>query len=129
MPICIRTPHYVLSMITMPPQMGADRKLQQNQDEPAKGTSGGGRGRHREKGNKKEVDVRTLQSQCKQAISSAEIRTANELLNRIRQHSSPYGDGTKDWHITLIMHLRRAFGWGQHYMLLLPSRGFQLLIL
>lgn len=105
---------------------GADRKLQQNQDEPAKGSNGGGRGCHREKGNKKEVDIRTLQSQCEQAISRAEIRTANELLNQIRQHSSPYGDGH---YFDNALEARVWLALGQHYMLLLPSREFQLLIL
>ncbi|XP_057536088.1 scarecrow-like protein 33 [Amaranthus tricolor] len=39
-----------------------------------------------------EVDLRTLLIQCAQAVSSFDLRTANELLKQIRQHSSPYGD-------------------------------------
>ncbi|CAK9139159.1 unnamed protein product [Ilex paraguariensis] len=41
------------------------------------------------------VDLRSLLTQCAQAVASYDIKTANELLKRIRQHSSPYGDGTE----------------------------------
>lgn len=39
-----------------------------------------------------EVDLRTLLTQCAQAVASFDLRTANERLKQIRQHSSPYGD-------------------------------------
>ncbi|GAB4860138.1 hypothetical protein Ancab_011616 [Ancistrocladus abbreviatus] len=39
------------------------------------------------------VDLRTLLILCAQAITSDDRRTAYELLKRIRQHSSPEGDG------------------------------------
>ncbi|XP_074295069.1 scarecrow-like protein 30 [Silene latifolia] len=39
-----------------------------------------------------EVDLRTLLNQCAQAVSSFDLRSANERLKQIRQHSSPYGD-------------------------------------
>ncbi|XAR60626.1 hypothetical protein NMG60_11034075 [Bertholletia excelsa] len=53
-----------------------------------------GRARGKRQGSKKEVvDLRTLLSQCAQAVASADIRSANDLLIRIRQHSSPHGDG------------------------------------
>lgn len=39
-----------------------------------------------------EVDLRTLLIQCAQAVSSFDLRTANEVLKQIRQNSSPYGD-------------------------------------
>ncbi|KAH7550019.1 hypothetical protein ACOSP7_024884 [Xanthoceras sorbifolium] len=45
--------------------------------------------------NKKEVDLRTLLIQCAQAVSADDRRTANEKLKQIRQHSSPFGDGTQ----------------------------------
>ncbi|BFG34099.1 hypothetical protein CerSpe_203730 [Prunus speciosa] len=41
------------------------------------------------------VDLWTLLTQCAQAVASYDIRTANEQLRQIRQHSSPYGDGTQ----------------------------------
>ncbi|NP_001312025.1 scarecrow-like protein 14 [Nicotiana tabacum] len=41
------------------------------------------------------VDLRGLLTQCAQAMSSYDTRTANELLMRIRQHSSSHGDGTE----------------------------------
>ncbi|XP_028086427.1 scarecrow-like protein 14 [Camellia sinensis] len=73
----------------------AGRKSPQN-GVAAKGANGGGRGRGKKQGNKKEViDLRTLLSQCAQAVANADIRNANELLNRIRQHASPTGDGTE----------------------------------
>ncbi|XP_059429414.1 scarecrow-like protein 33 [Corylus avellana] len=55
----------------------------------------GGKSRAKKQGKKKEtVDLRTLLIQCAQAVSAGDIRTANELLKQIRQHSSPYGDGS-----------------------------------
>jgi len=39
-----------------------------------------------------EVDLMTLLNQCAQAVSSFDLRGANELLRQIRQHASPYGD-------------------------------------
>ncbi|XP_021716123.1 scarecrow-like protein 30 [Chenopodium quinoa] len=39
-----------------------------------------------------EVDLRNLLVQCAQAVSSFDLRLANELLKQIRQYSSPYGD-------------------------------------
>lgn len=41
------------------------------------------------------VDLRTLLIHCAQAVSTYDLRTANELLKQIRQHSSPLGDGTQ----------------------------------
>ncbi|KAA8549288.1 hypothetical protein F0562_000972 [Nyssa sinensis] len=64
---------------------GASRKFQQK---PSVGRPRGKRG------NKKEVvDLRSLLTQTAQAVSSCDSRTVNDLLKRIRQHSSPYGDG------------------------------------
>lgn len=42
---------------------------------------------------KEMVDLRGLLTQCAQAMASYDSRTANELLMRIREHSTPYGDG------------------------------------
>ncbi|KAJ1406908.1 hypothetical protein SESBI_24720 [Sesbania bispinosa] len=39
------------------------------------------------------VDLWTLLTQCAQAVANYDQRNANDLLNQIRQHSSPYGDG------------------------------------
>ncbi|XP_059430865.1 scarecrow-like protein 33 [Corylus avellana] len=56
----------------------------------------GGKSRAKKQGKKKEtVDLSTLLIQCAQAVSTGGIRTANELLTLIRQHSSPYGDGSQ----------------------------------
>ncbi|GER45725.1 scarecrow transcription factor family protein [Striga asiatica] len=41
------------------------------------------------------VDLRSLLLQCAQCVSAFDIRTANELLLRIREHSSPQGDGSQ----------------------------------
>ncbi|KAF5954221.1 hypothetical protein HYC85_007077 [Camellia sinensis] len=69
------------------------KKLQQSG--PSKG-SNGGKGRGRKQGNKKEmVDLRTLLTQCSQAVARADIRSVNEQLNRIRQHSFAQGDGVE----------------------------------
>jgi len=56
----------------------------------------GGKSRAMKQGQKKEtVDLRTLLILCAQAVSAGDNRTANELLNQIRQHSSPYGEGSQ----------------------------------
>lgn len=41
------------------------------------------------------VDLRTLLILCAQAVASDDRRTANEQLKKIRQHSSPHGDGSQ----------------------------------
>ncbi|KAK4763139.1 hypothetical protein SAY86_008907 [Trapa natans] len=41
------------------------------------------------------VDLRALLIQCAQALSSSDLRTANELLKKIRENSSPSGDGSQ----------------------------------
>lgn len=65
------------------------------QDEKSNKTSTG-KSRTKIQGNNKEVvDLRTLLILCAQAVSSYDPRTANELLKQIRQHSSPYGDGSQ----------------------------------
>ncbi|XP_059431314.1 scarecrow-like protein 34 [Corylus avellana] len=56
----------------------------------------GGKSRAKKQDKKKEtVDLRTLLIQCAQAVSTGDIRIANELLKQIRQHCSPYGDGSQ----------------------------------
>ncbi|PSS09420.1 Scarecrow-like protein [Actinidia chinensis var. chinensis] len=76
-------------------QNGTSEKLKVQQNGSGKG-SNGGKARGKKQSNKKEVvDLRAILSQCAQAVASADIRTANELLSRIRQHSSPEGDGTE----------------------------------
>ncbi|KDP42251.1 hypothetical protein JCGZ_02981 [Jatropha curcas] len=58
--------------------------------------SNGGRTRAKRQGNSNEVvDLRTLLILCAQAVSANDRRTANELLKQIRQHSSPFGDGSQ----------------------------------
>ncbi|XP_071721364.1 scarecrow-like protein 9 [Rutidosis leptorrhynchoides] len=52
--------------------------------------------RGRKQNRKKEViDLRTLLITCAQAVAADDRRKANELLKQIRQHSSPFGDGTQ----------------------------------
>lgn len=73
---------------------GASKKLQQNGDS---GGSNGKTTRSKKQGNKggEIVDFWSLLTQCAQAVSSSDQRTANELLKQIRQHSSQYGDGNQ----------------------------------
>lgn len=44
---------------------------------------------------KEVVDLRSLLMQCAQAVASYDSRGVTALLSRIRQHSSPLGDGTE----------------------------------
>ncbi|KAK8361781.1 hypothetical protein V6Z12_A03G060000 [Gossypium hirsutum] len=62
---------------------------------PQKGTSKGGTAR-RKNGKKSEVvDLWSLLTQCAQAVTINDQRTANELLKQISQNSSTTGDGTQ----------------------------------
>ncbi|KAK0603826.1 hypothetical protein LWI29_009085 [Acer saccharum] len=74
------------------PNDGPRKALQQNGQ--TKGFSAENN-RSKKPENKKEVDLRTLLIQCAQAVSADDRRTANEMLKQIRQHSSPFGDGTQ----------------------------------
>lgn len=61
-----------------------------------KGKGKGKRARGRKQNRKKEViDLRTLLITCAQSVAADDRRKASELLNQIRQHSSPFGDGTQ----------------------------------
>ncbi|KAL3717162.1 hypothetical protein ACJRO7_008702 [Eucalyptus globulus] len=56
----------------------------------------GGRGRGKKKRGKVEVvDVRMLLIRCAQAVASNDHRSTNALLNEIRKHASPFGNGTQ----------------------------------
>ncbi|KAF8397469.1 hypothetical protein HHK36_016386 [Tetracentron sinense] len=58
--------------------------------------SSGGKARGKKQGGKREVvDLRTLLSQCAQSVTANDYRSANELLKQIREHSSPFGDGSE----------------------------------
>jgi hypothetical protein len=79
-----------------------DNELVQNKASKASQPNGqpqggnGGKSRAMKQGKMKEmVDLRTLLILCAQAVSAGDNRTANELLNQIRQHSSPYGEGSQ----------------------------------
>ncbi|KAB1225946.1 Scarecrow-like protein 14 [Morella rubra] len=55
-----------------------------------------GRSRAKKQGKKKEtIDLSTLLIQCAQAVSAGDCRNADDLLKQIRQHSSPFGDGSQ----------------------------------
>ncbi|KAK7395278.1 hypothetical protein VNO78_15829 [Psophocarpus tetragonolobus] len=58
--------------------------------------SNSGKGRSKKQNGKKEVvDLRTLLVLCAQAVAADDHSGAHELLKRIRQHSSPFGDGNQ----------------------------------
>ncbi|KAL0555577.1 hypothetical protein IC582_009527 [Cucumis melo] len=58
--------------------------------------SNGGRGRRKKQSAKKEVvDLRTLLISCAQAVAADDHRNASELLKQVRQHASPFGDGSQ----------------------------------
>ncbi|KAK8596327.1 hypothetical protein V6N12_064824 [Hibiscus sabdariffa] len=83
------------------PSCTADETLQNRPskmlqpNEQANGSSGA-KARGKKNGKKKEVvDLRTLLILCAQAISSNDNATAKELIKQIKQHSSPFGDGSQ----------------------------------
>eukprot|EP00262_Sarcandra_glabra_P012230 TRINITY_DN3110_c0_g1_i1.p1 TRINITY_DN3110_c0_g1~~TRINITY_DN3110_c0_g1_i1.p1 ORF type:complete len:703 (-),score=106.56 TRINITY_DN3110_c0_g1_i1:139-2247(-) len=55
----------------------------------------GSKGRGKKQGKKEVVDLRTLLMHCAQTIATNDLRSARDLLNQIRQHSSPFGDGSQ----------------------------------
>ncbi|KAL2328761.1 hypothetical protein Fmac_022188 [Flemingia macrophylla] len=61
-------------------------------EEPADGV----KGRSKKQGKSKEtVDLRNLLLMCAQSVYANDIRTANEHLKQIKQHSSPFGDASQ----------------------------------
>ncbi|XP_075634705.1 scarecrow-like protein 34 [Castanea sativa] len=62
----------------------------------AQGANGGKGSCNKKQGKKKQtVDLRSLLILCAQAVSTGDGRTANELLKQVRQHSTPFGDGSQ----------------------------------
>uniref|UniRef100_A0A7N2KPA2 Scarecrow-like protein 14 n=2 Tax=Quercus lobata TaxID=97700 RepID=A0A7N2KPA2_QUELO len=62
----------------------------------AQGGNGGKGSRNKKQSKKKEtVDLQNLLILCAQAVSAGDGRTANELLKQVRQHSTPFGDGSQ----------------------------------
>ncbi|KAM5583578.1 scarecrow-like protein 34 [Rosa sericea] len=71
------------------------KNLQPN-GQPQASNDEGGKARAMKQGKKKEtVDLRNLLILCAQAVSTNDFRTSTELLKQIRQHSSPFGDGSQ----------------------------------
>ncbi|GLT43335.1 hypothetical protein SLA2020_172940 [Shorea laevis] len=78
-------------ILDQPLQNGQSKTLQQK--EQTNGSNGGKtRGKKQQENKKEVVDLRTLLIVCAQAVSSNDIKTANEQLKQIRQHSSQFGD-------------------------------------
>ncbi|MED6180444.1 hypothetical protein PIB30_010374 [Stylosanthes scabra] len=56
--------------------------------------TGKGRGK-KQNGRKEVVDLRTLLVLCAQAVAADDSKSAHEFLKQIKQHSSPFGDGSQ----------------------------------
>ncbi|XP_058211614.1 scarecrow-like protein 33 [Rhododendron vialii] len=66
------------------------------QSEATKNLKQNGKPRAKKQGNNMEVvDLPTLLISCAQSVAADDCRTANEQLKRIRQHSTPFGDGSQ----------------------------------
>ncbi|XP_077238991.1 GRAS family transcription factor [Tasmannia lanceolata] len=72
-------------------QNGVSKNLQNGNGK----VSNGAKSRGKKQGKREVVDLRSLLVQCAQAVAVDDRRTANELLKQIRQHSSPFGDGSQ----------------------------------
>eukprot|EP00252_Welwitschia_mirabilis_P007742 TRINITY_DN1940_c0_g1_i4.p1 TRINITY_DN1940_c0_g1~~TRINITY_DN1940_c0_g1_i4.p1 ORF type:complete len:712 (-),score=130.52 TRINITY_DN1940_c0_g1_i4:683-2818(-) len=55
----------------------------------------GSKGRGKKQGKKDVVDLRALLIYCAQSAASDDSKGANEILKQIKQHASPYGDGSQ----------------------------------
>ncbi|OVA17847.1 Transcription factor GRAS [Macleaya cordata] len=71
----------------------ASKNLQQNGQ--SRGPNGGKSRGKKQSGKRDVVDLRTLLIHCAQAVAADDRRSANELLKQLRQHSSPFGDGSE----------------------------------
>ncbi|KAK8588691.1 hypothetical protein V6N13_087596 [Hibiscus sabdariffa] len=81
-----------------PPSLYTDLRESLRNGTGKKDRQNGGKGRGKKQNGKKEVvDLRTMLIHCAQAVAADERSgaAANELLKRIRQHSSPFGDGNQ----------------------------------
>lgn len=81
------------------PSCGSDESSESEANKKSRGR-GKRKGKKTTRSRKQEnsvgvVDLWTLLTQCAQAVSNYDQRTANELLNQIRQHSNPSGDGNQ----------------------------------
>ncbi|XP_057451633.1 scarecrow-like protein 30 [Lotus japonicus] len=82
-----------------PPLCGGAAEPSSQKVDSGRSKSNGKASRRSKKGSTKltatatSVDLWTLLTQCAQAVASYDQRNANEILNQIRQHSSPSGDG------------------------------------
>ncbi|KAL6200226.1 hypothetical protein ACLB2K_030008 [Fragaria x ananassa] len=73
-----------------------DGNGKQQRNGKAKGSKAKKKGKKKPDDNKEMVDLQTLLTQCAQAVASFDKRNATDKqLKLIRQHSSPYGDGTQ----------------------------------
>ncbi|XP_073526259.1 uncharacterized protein [Phyllobates terribilis] len=68
-----------------------------NDNKPAKTTTKGKKSRSKKQINNNEdvVDLNPLLTQCAQAVSTFDFKGAKDLLKRLRQHSSPFGDNNQ----------------------------------
>lgn len=57
--------------------------------------SGSSKSRGKKPSKTEVVDLRTLLIHCAQTVAIDDRRSANDLLKQIRQHASPFGDGTQ----------------------------------
>ncbi|WCJ20508.1 GRAS family transcription factor [Euphorbia peplus] len=77
-------------------QNGSSKTPQPNgQTNGSKSNSGKTRAKRQQANNTEVIDLRTLLISCAQAVSADDRRTAYEQLKQIRQHSSPFGDGSQ----------------------------------
>ncbi|XP_058762148.1 scarecrow-like protein 11 [Vicia villosa] len=71
-----------------------NHQASQNVDSVGKATATSSRSKKVSRNNNAPaVDLWTMLTQCAQAVANYDQRNTNELLNQIRQHSTPYGDG------------------------------------
>ncbi|KAJ0103003.1 hypothetical protein Patl1_06415 [Pistacia atlantica] len=89
--IVLLSPKESESQIRKALQNGMSKNVQHSRQ--PKGPNGG-KGRGKKQGAKKDVvDLRNLLTLCAQAVAANDRRNADELLKKIRQHSSSTGDG------------------------------------
>lgn len=77
-----------------PPCCVGDEEMHTQNDQSSGSNIGKTRGKKR--CNKEEkLDLRTLLISCAQSVAADDCRSADEQLKKIRQHASPFGDGSQ----------------------------------
>lgn len=76
-------------------QKPTDKSLKPRKEKSLVRKKSGGRSRSSKEGDQELVDINDLLVQCAQAVGVNNTKRAVEILNKVKQHCSPYGNGAE----------------------------------